>query len=179
MFFIWKYPVFRWLLRKSFRRKPQVFLRLPRIEICLNPNRGNIRKMLHIEIEQKLMATLSRKNKNEYIKYYWEKQNKAIWISHLTQQSFINFPILSKIIGEKSADCSWKTNWHWIQVFQGKSTQLIILSMSFCLFKSYYLSALRIIRRNTRSSRFTHACSPTPKIKITAVKILPQKSPQY
>jgi len=26
-----------------------------------HPNRGNIRKMLHIEIEQKLMATLSRK----------------------------------------------------------------------------------------------------------------------
>lgn len=32
------------------------------------------------------------KEEKEFIKYYWEKQNQAIWISHLTQQSFINSP---------------------------------------------------------------------------------------
>ena len=64
---------------------------------------------------QKIIKKMTNKKSKEFIKYYWEKQNQAIWISHLTQQSFINSLSKQWLVLEQ--------NWHWnnIQSFR-KST---------------------------------------------------------
>ena len=79
------------------KKKNQVF-HSPRNEIC-QPRKEGKRKMLPHKLSknswrrsQKTIKKMTNKKSKEFIKYYWEKQNQAIWISHLTQQSFINSP---------------------------------------------------------------------------------------